>query len=327
MKPDYSWNARIFVSVDLVGSTAYKVREAKRDVTDWALFFREFFLTFPDSLDAAYLSLEKDRLTIQSTNRLKVWKFNGDEILFVATLLKYQDALAHLIAVKRAITDFSVEWHRKLGQNLALKGTAWFAGFPVANREIELKTTLGTSASAIRDFIGPSMDLGFRLTRFATSREFPLSADLAFLVARALTAGDNAGNLCMLFHKGRHAVPGAFQEEGYPVLWMDMQDGKASPEDRLLGINRTFGIDALEDMMKFLTDFLHADHAFGRRRPFIVTDPDPEISRVPSHILQEFTELQRQIESEESGRGYQASNSSPPSDMGSPSTRLEPPDV
>jgi len=151
--PDWSWKLRFFASADLVGSTAYK-QSKSGSTQEWARTFKEFFRSFPETVAAAY-SRVPDKCP-KCNERLLPWKFSGDEILFNAQLLNHHEVLSHLAAFKSAVREFPIEWEKK-GVPLKLKATAWVAGFPVNNTELQID-------GGALDFIGPSIDLGFTTT-------------------------------------------------------------------------------------------------------------------------------------------------------------------
>jgi hypothetical protein len=102
----------------------------------------------------------------------------GDEIVFTTELKCCRDALTHIWAFRAAVTKFPQLWLEK-GVSLTLKATAWLAGFPVTNAELVIATAEGMESL---DFVGPSIDLGFRIARFADPHKFVLSADLALMM-------------------------------------------------------------------------------------------------------------------------------------------------
>lgn len=104
----WRWKLRLFASADLVGSTAFK---AMHGGVNWAATFKEFFSDFPQSVEAAYASLPEK--LVACTERLKPWKFSGDEILFWAELRDFRHAATHILAFKRSINTFPQAWGAK----------------------------------------------------------------------------------------------------------------------------------------------------------------------------------------------------------------------
>ena len=72
--------------------------------------------------------------------------------------------------------------------SLRVKGTAWVAGFPVRNIELYIPKNMHKNKAepeCVRDFLGPSIDLGFRLSKKASEARLILSPSLAYLIASA----------------------------------------------------------------------------------------------------------------------------------------------
>jgi hypothetical protein len=98
---------------------------------------------------------------------------------------------------------------------LRLKGTAWLADFAGPNIELEIPELSGGESVRAIDFIGPDLDLGFRVTKFARPACLTLSLDVADLV---LTAG-NADQVA-LHLIGAEELKGVMFGRPYPILWM-----------------------------------------------------------------------------------------------------------
>jgi len=184
---------RIFLSVDVTDSTKIKSSLSQPDHTSdkWA---KEFL-----NLLSRVYTVYKDKLyhvvndhcpkidcnkcgsrTIKesTTSTVKVWKYIGDEVVLFADLIcnEYQASL-HVLAMAETIKHFN----NMKKSTLQIKGTAWVAGFPVDNIEY---THLTTENHEVNDFLGPLIDLGFRLTSFATKERLIISASLAFFITK-----------------------------------------------------------------------------------------------------------------------------------------------
>src|SRR3546814_20697194 len=84
------------------------------------------------------------------------------------------------------------------------------------------------------DFIGPDLDLGFRLSKFARPARLLLSLDLVEM----LLAADNRADV-VLYLVGREELQGVMFGSPYPIIWMheagegfDFTLGRASGGDR-----------------------------------------------------------------------------------------------
>jgi len=118
-----------------VGSTSYKTGTQG----EWLNQFSTFFDEFPVHLSVRCYPPAK---TLKDLNlrsyRWRVWKFNGDEILFQVPLTRYDAALLHVTALCQALLS-SDRWSTDAYQ-VKLKATAWLAGFPITNSVVKVAT-------------------------------------------------------------------------------------------------------------------------------------------------------------------------------------------
>lgn len=306
----WRWKLRLFTSADLVGSTAFK---AARGDSCWAATFKEFFSGFPQFVEAAYADLSPK--LPECAERLKPWKFSGDEILFWVELRNFSHAAAHVLALKCAIGKFAEAWAAK-EVPLRLKATAWLAGFPVTNTEIYIGDESEDQAKTL-DFIGPSIDLGFRIAKFCDERRFVISADLALMLLDAVDALEIDRKHFHIHLHGRESLKGVIGNKPYPILWLDMRDGQPLLEERLLGIQRDFRSDDLKD---YLRQFL--DETPQLRRPFIAGDGHHRYGAEDPKL----TELREEMRAEETNRHYLSQGESEPPGEGAPREPSPPPD-
>ena len=146
----------------------------------------------------------------------RVWKTVGDEILFWKQI-DHELQLAPLLAawfaaIDKIRTEFS---NKPATKGLDVKATAWTAEFPFRNRTTatgdEDGTDVAASAALLRitdenprdiiaayydasdphlgaptgkvDFIGPGIDIGFRIATRSTSKKMAISLDIAYLLS------------------------------------------------------------------------------------------------------------------------------------------------
>lgn len=161
---------RLFLSADLAGSTAFKQNQSAHE---WQWFFGEFYRQLPAYVERQF---EPDE------QRLNLWKTIGDEIVFTAQLRATNEAPRYVQAFRTAVASYRQEVTRKFG-GLDLKCAAWTAGFPVGNLIVSLP---GSDTQV--DYIGPGMDIGFRLVKAASPRRFLLSVELAYILTHEVFA-------------------------------------------------------------------------------------------------------------------------------------------
>ena len=196
---------RIFLSVDVQDSTAFKQQADEADPQPWRTYFAAFLRDFPGEL-------EKRCAEIGAPD-VPPWKLLGDEIVFSVPLRRLEDSAALLRAFRDTIAGYRSPLPK--ARKLRLKGSAWTAGFPVANASIPT----GPGPGQPLDYIGPSMDTGFRLGKVATPRQLAISVELAWLL---LQLPSNFRARLPLYFEGRCQLKGVMEREGYPEIWTDV---------------------------------------------------------------------------------------------------------
>lgn len=178
MHPSGSEQARLvmFLSADVVGSTAFKTSNVDADgqaawLEAFETLFRELPLIFVGKL-AEYFALEDD------VPHSGVWKVMGDEVVFAArpqTLPQAQlVAAAFSDAVQRYDARVATRWP------LRIRGCCWGAEIGRRNRVLEIPEMLGASEDRpYLDYLGPDIDIGFRLSGHSRPGEVILSPNLA----------------------------------------------------------------------------------------------------------------------------------------------------
>jgi hypothetical protein len=201
---------RLFLSVDMVGSTQFKTRFTGKGSEGWLETFRAFFTNFPLMVagQLAFEFLEQD-----DTPAVDVWKVMGDEVIFVAQPASAEELTSILRALLRTMKLYEANHFAMLP--LRLKGTAWLADFAGHNIELDIPELSASDVAPHVDFIGPDLDLGFRLSKFARPQSLVLSLDLVELLLEA-------GNLptIALYLVGRQELKGVMFGRPYPIIWM-----------------------------------------------------------------------------------------------------------
>ncbi|MBL9143134.1 MAG: hypothetical protein JNM99_05570 [Verrucomicrobiaceae bacterium] len=261
---------RLFLSVDIVGSTSFKHQQTKEPGPRWVFSFLSFYQSFHQILDTAVLPAKpaRSKRIASSVNLPLLWKALGDELIFVVELRQRHEAAHYLCAFRRALQETQSNWYQS-AERMQFKGTAWLAGFPLGNVEVPFDEMPDRKAP-LPDFIGPQIDAGFRLKEHATPRKIVLSADLAYLLVKAGSPGMD------LFFDGDQSLKGILHGKPYPLIWLDgdVRNGASKTpslqqhKDKLLGRKRA--------TPKLLSCYLEAWLTESRAevpKPFIATDP------------------------------------------------------
>lgn len=235
---DADYQLRIFLSVDVSGSTAFKFSNdlassegigSKGTRAGWFAVIRKFY----ESFHATFQSCAR---SMRSTPRIipELWKVLGDELIYSAVVTDKHDAAIIVQSFIDAIHR-TRPVVRGFSTSLDLKGCAWLADFPARNAEIDLdglhdryseqessEQLANESARGVKDYIGPSMDTGFRIAKAASRQRMPLTVELAMVLA---AAENETRNYPFCFgYDGREDLKGVLAGEAYPIIWLDIEE-------------------------------------------------------------------------------------------------------
>lgn len=196
----------VFISFDLVNSTAFKTKCAS-----WPQIFQKFY----------DLSIETMRERLPSA---VMWKTIGDEVLFFLPLTSLDQILE---IPKNAFSVLEtcirrIQSEPLVGNELSLKGTIWIAyvkdgEFKAVPENFLVKQN---ELSTVRlDFLGPDIDVGFRISKFAFHKKLVIDAKLAYLFYDSLPEVDK-GALSQLFRiVSYEPLKGVWDGRRYPIVW------------------------------------------------------------------------------------------------------------
>lgn len=242
---------RLFLSVDLVGSTAFKARFSDRDGSSsnpvWVTQIRHFYREFP-----RYLSNRFEKLIAATDGAVsyrelvpRTWKTIGDEIIFCVRLISLEHLAHCMTAFLRALEDYGVHLDGS-GKRLDVKGAGWVAAFPAPNVTVEVlglssasdqQSDLLDEAFELRadknpeefDFLGKEIDSGFRAAKNAASDQFMASLELAWLLAEAAHLEIFQAKFS---YEGRQILKGVISDRPYPLVSIDAERSMKRKEVR-----------------------------------------------------------------------------------------------
>jgi len=209
---------RLFLSVDIVGSTAFKQSYDTSDFKDSQQDWLEPIQTFYHSFEGKFAKeiqkvINLDSNAIGATPFL--WKILGDELIYCKEVTHLHQIFTCIYIWKTVVENYRKTFHT-YKKSLDLKSTLWVAGFPYLNAEMaflsqveklnseesgegnaflknllhikkyyakETNKSQTQSEKIIIDFIGPAMDTGFRLGTFSSKHKMMLSVDLAYILS------------------------------------------------------------------------------------------------------------------------------------------------
>ncbi|MCB5184005.1 hypothetical protein LG201_02160 [Methylobacillus gramineus] len=231
------------MSVDLVGSTAFKANKKHSDHQNgspspaWVDEFRTFYKDFPIKVGEAYrriIDVSGEEVGDTHDNHPRVWKTIGDEIIFCSRVQSVEHTAASVSSFLKALEQYS----KRLEDDekpLRLKGAGWLAAFPAPNISIavtvdpiQAPAQAGTMSENTEefekeadiapnrfDFLGKGIDTGFRIAKNASDDRFVTSVQLGFILARAATIRKFPHTFG---YHGREPLKGVIDGAPYPVI-------------------------------------------------------------------------------------------------------------
>ena len=316
---------RIFLSIDVVGSTQFKqnIAQSKINKSDnnedeineiWLGAILEFYHQVSSNFFQNWQSFSnkaKNHYSWDPGPEPTLWKAVGDELIFTKKITDYRQAYICVSALIHTAKKCRQNI-KKHSNNIDLKCTAWIAGFPVNNKEVSLINNLNNLADtevgdyiyenmdrlnnnkiSLLDFVGPSIDTGFRLGAFSSARKCILSVDLAYLISHAsanLTNVNSQISHFTYFYDGKHVLKGVNNGKPYPIFWIDCSDKGDSLielEDKLehrLSIHHS-------DVKAYCEHYLEKNKDTHIMIPYIISDKSGKFSKIPEHHIIQINKL------------------------------------
>jgi len=235
--PDY--RLRLFLSVDLAGSTAFKTgrgREPSGGSSQplWVKVTRDFYREFPKLVQESFDRRMNGKAanTSPPIKHPQVWKTVGDEILFCCRVQSLEHLVLCIESFLDALENFGLTLDQG-GKHLDVKGAGWLAAFPSPNVTATLDEAIlhadqfdeafearaDESPNSV-DFLGNGIDCGFRIAGKAASDRFVLSVELAWLLAEG--AHRNIFGRRFAYHD-RHILKGVLRDRPYPIISIETE--------------------------------------------------------------------------------------------------------
>lgn len=240
---------RLIMSIDIVGSTLYKATANNRN-EGWVSFFKKFYADFPILFNGH--AAEEFRLGEES-RAVTVWKCLGDELLMVAEPKSIDEVARLMCALSRTMAFFERDRLQRLP--LRLKAAAWFAAFPDPNIEIVVPGLFHGKETVHADYIGPDIDLGFRIAKFAAPSMIVASLPLVEVLLDSAHAKDFD-----FYVVGRESLKGILFGRSYPIIWVRPSGERLEPssweieDNPLISIAKETGLASATDIRAMIAD-------------------------------------------------------------------------
>lgn len=205
----------VFFSFDLVNSTRYK--GINRD--GWPFVTQRFYESVVDGMSKWLVGAS-------------VWKYVGDEVLMYKLVTRNDELVKCLKAASEVISATTAAIYSLVpdAKNfLDVKGALWCArvgrfenpSSELASREKapNLVFQSGTGASIQVDFLGPDIDVGFRIAKHSARRRLVVSAELAYLLYLNRVSYSFVEDQLRIV--SFEVLKGVWDDRRYPILWCE----------------------------------------------------------------------------------------------------------
>jgi hypothetical protein len=254
----------------------------------------------------------------------KLWKVLGDELIFFKECWEPREVFGIIQVWRKTLIDFAASWPF---DKLKIKSGSWLVGTPIRNWEVAfLRSELtesdenlsnnpvafnfhllkeyysGNESRKINiDFVGPSMDCGFRLLGHSDERRMVLSADLVEILCEEIAWWErqqfqNLYPPLKFYYSGTETLKGISRFGiKYPIIWLDNFDG-AQPSDTSKYADAIDKLDSRapvtdSKLRQFLATYL-ADMGGFPSRPYIAfVSEQGEVINTHSELPEEDAQL------------------------------------
>lgn len=215
----------LFLSCDLVGSTRFK----QRGVATWPGVFLSFYREFPQALG------ERSRA---DGIEFKLWKAIGDELVFTVAVRHERDVYRAVNVWIDALFHYEDSSLRSEG-GMKTKSGGFIATFPGPDSRVAIPIDPATEVSDkgvaelndeayeafmperyLYDYLGPSIDTGFRVVQLCDSRYFTMSVELAWAFCRG-ASNVNELDVPELALLESRELKGVWDGREYPMVALD----------------------------------------------------------------------------------------------------------
>lgn len=281
----------LFASFDLSNSTLFK---SKYDI--WPIIVNQFY-------DLSVRELNK-------SNEFKVWKYVGDEVLFYKKIYDIESLgwdVDYIYESSKNVTENIYEAFEDTKNFLPVKSTAWIAVVEdqppqdidnllnnnhkkhASNYIVKLPDNSGNTTT---DFIGPDIDIGFRIGKYSHNGKLTISANLALTLLRSKPKGIKTKNFKIITYD---KLRGVWNDRPYPIIWYhkDWENLKDSflydeiIENKLFNdasLNKNqIDISELENIFSDLNKSNEIDHLINTINSDDFSEIDDESHHVPAN--------------------------------------------
>ena len=236
----------IFVSFDLVNSTLFK----SRHMNMWPTFISSFYETVMNQFAVGRYRESSRNVAdneMQRTGGFHLWKLIGDEVLLYHKVVSKEElykTILHINDKRTKLIEESINRYAELNspknkekckhlfyQYFEVKTTVWIGScagtaekvspdYPNLVYDAMSYSNEDTDANSQFDFLGPDIDEGFRLCRYAEKKQMIVSPKLVYLLLLSYENDKDNTNIFNLNFKivNYVAMKGVWENRLYPII-------------------------------------------------------------------------------------------------------------
>lgn len=155
------------------------------------------------------------------------WKMAGDELIYCIPVPERKDVYNYLLAFFLTLRYFDKQYYDKGSEIIRLKGSAWTAGFPIRNRRMTPIKYL--SQPNLEDYMGPEIDIGFRISKHTFPGLMVVSLELAYILTDSRLSIPDDERIGVI-DTGWEELKGVWEGNKYPIFWIDLPQKYYSEE-------------------------------------------------------------------------------------------------
>lgn len=195
----------------------------------WFTSIRRFYEEFPEQLKQQ-INSTKAEFGTPDIEDCKIWKLIGDEILFSVKINKKDEVPCIIKAFEKTIDEwYSNDEHK----TIHLKGCAWIGQIPFIDKKVKVMDAI--------DFLGTSIDCGFRLGKYADENLIVLSIEVVDLCEKC-----NNFHLEIRYFKSEK-LKGVLNNFNYPIFTLVLSNCQKTLEQELLFNENSIAIKSYID--------------------------------------------------------------------------------
>lgn len=196
----------------------------KYEYQDWSQIISQCFKDFN-------VEFIKRRQEVNIEAEIQPWKMAGDELIYCISVKSRKDVYNQLLAFFKTLRYFDKEFSSKENR-IRLKGAAWTAGFPIRNRIMKPLENEDISEDDSRlDYMGPEIDIGFRIGKFTFPGIIVCSLELVCILLDGRLGLQSEKSKFRIIDTGWEPLKGVWNGKKYPIYWLALPESLETEED------------------------------------------------------------------------------------------------